>query len=637
MKKFRQAMEIAATSEMAKLVRTNQQHAVESIILTCEQISVQTNEELEKEIAAFRKAWKESMKTGFVDKVYTYFSLLRPEFRTQRRKLKVQYDKLSREFYQAQIDKKTTAYAGMGVEFQGMAQGFEELGDLYHASQAWLSYALTQDDSLRGDDADLRAAWRGYDGCVQNRLKIELKDFRYGEVTQRLEYLEKAGYGGSAEEGGAPVSADAELGSAVVVPLQFETMKAVDDIPRPIYNADEIYAAWQSVFLRGKGSTAKFGAMERSPAVIREGDSEIKVDVDFDGEGDVEIPLTGKITPVTIELGEGASKRPWSFFATIGDQRDTYQGFDMNLGPDDTQMNIYVLGAGTMTGVIGETPVRVIDDNMDGIYGSPPKDWAFMGIRDGDYQHDMDSIVVGSEKRARPWSEFQQIGDSWYKLESLDSGTRLKATPATLRTGELKLKYKGPDLQWAVIRGTDKYENCYFDLLQNGKKAIEVPIGRYKLYAGYVAEGKRRALMKALMLGTDRTGTWQVLEGEETEVELGQPFGFDYQVVEGDEVVKVLGLTVVVTGKAGERYERLWNCAVRPEASARKAGSKRGSKPEKMGVVTGQGDIDNHGWEYAWFPLNIELPKKKGEDGYQVQLVEKKNKLFGKIESEWKP
>ena len=39
---------------------------------------------------------------------------------------------------------------------------------------------------------------------------------------------------------------------------------------------------------------------------------------------------------------------------------------------------------------------------------------------------------------------------------------------------------------------------------------------------------------------------------------------------------------------------------------------------------------------FAWVPYNGTVEKKKVGSPLQIQLVEKKNKLFGKVESEWK-
>ena len=91
-----------------------------------------------------------------------------------------------------------------------------------------------------------------------------------------------------------------------------------------------------------------------------------------------------------------------------------------------------------------------------------------------------------------------------------------------------------------------------------------------------------------------------------------------------------------IVGRGGERYERVWNAVPKPDVSVRKAGSKRGSKGETMDLVLDQQVITDTGdWAVAWFPRDLEVSNKAGEDA-EVQLVEKKNKLFGKIESVWK-
>ena len=41
------------------------------------------------------------------------------------------------------------------------------------------------------------------------------------------------------------------------------------------------------------------------------------------------------------------------------------------------------------------------------------------------------------------------------------------------------------------------------------------------------------------------------------------------------------------------------------------------------------------GWEAVWFPLDLALDVK-GQGEVEVQLVDKKHELFGKLESEWK-
>ena len=160
------------------------------------------------------------------------------------------------------------------------------------------------------------------------------------------------------------------------------------------------------------GSKGVFNAMEDSPAVLRTGAAKASVDVNGDGKGDVEIPLTGKIAQVQINLG-GDAARPWAFLAVIGAERDTYQGINpWNLAPNDAQMSIYVAAAASLVGTVNGTKVRVIDDNLDGHYGSAPKIWRYPGLIEGSNQPDVDTVVIGDAKVARPWSRLQKIGDA---------------------------------------------------------------------------------------------------------------------------------------------------------------------------------------------------------------------------------
>ena len=635
--RFRRAMEINNTRDMEGLCRSHEQHAINSIILICEQISIESSDRLEAEIAAFRTAWTGVFRSGFVSEVYEYFSLLRPQFRDDRRRLKVNYDRFLNEFIKAQNDEDDTAYDSLAQEFAGLAEAFTTIGDDYHTSQAWLNHAIAKDETLRGGDADLQAAWSGYRSSLAARDEIELRDSFHSQMMIRKEALEAMGYGSNVEEGGL-MPGEAELGEAAGFALAFEALEEVDEIVRPNWNADELYPVWGAVYLRERDSEAKFQAMDPglSPTFIRSGASEVTIDTDGDGEGDVGVPLTGNNEYVQFEIGDAEGRRPWGMFVRIGSEQDYYQGIQTNLGPSDLNMSLYVSPAGSMGGTIGETRVRIFDDNMDGIYGSVPKSWQYGGVIAGSFQQDIDSILIEGDDRARPWSEYQLIDESWYQLEVQNGGTSIVATDASVETGVLSLKYRGPDMAWLVVKGTGPYENCYFDVMQNGRRGVDVPPGEYELFCGMVSKGRRRQTMKALVLPGEDMQTWTVVSGEELEIELGQPFGFDFEFVDNGDSVTVLGQSISVQGSGGELYQRLWNCPVQPEASVRVEGSRRGSSPEEMDGVTDQATSGDTGWwTQVWFPYDLELEKRNAEDRVEVQLTEKKHKLFGKVESDW--
>ena len=52
-------------------------------------------------------------------------------------------------------------------------------------------------------------------------------------------------------------------------------------------------------------------------------------------------------------------------------------------------------------------------------------------------------------------------------------------------------------------------------------------------------------------------------------------------------------------------------------------------------ILDNQG-ITDHGWGASWFPLDTKAPTGPGVDAVEVQLVDKKHPLFGKVESAWK-
>jgi hypothetical protein len=570
--------------------------------------------------------------------VYEFFSLIPPSAKEQRKKLKHQYQLQNKKFLDAEREKDKNKFGELGLIMKGLGERFEEIGDYYFASQAYLQWGRANDEPLRGTDADLKTAHDAYLKAVQAREKLELLDIHHAQTKERQQHLEAAGFGDPAK--GPPKAAEPKEGAAITLAPTFELVEEIEEYRRPLFTADSLYLMWSTVQLRGKGTSTKFNGMKDSPTVLRVGSAEVMVDTDGDGEGDVEVPMTGKLVPVQVPIGSGDGQRQWGFLAAVGGTRDTYNGIQYNASASDEYMSIYVAPAGSVVADLAGTQVRIFDDNMDGIYGSAPMSWAHTGLVphwEENYQYDFDSVVVGAEKAAQPWSEFLRIGAAWYRMESADTGLAIKATPMLdLTTGKLKLDLKGLSADWVVVRGAErsKYENCFFEIAGN-RGGVEVPVGMYSLVAGQVSKGSKAQMAKALIVPGRNAPSWTVAPGETTEVELGAPFGFAFDTTEDAESLTVVGDSVAITGSGGESYQRLWNCVVRPEVSIREAGSKRGSKPEDMSGAGTQEELAEKGFQYAWFPYDLVLEKKSAED-HEAMLLEKKNKLFGKIESEWR-
>ncbi len=372
---------------------------------------------------------------------------------------------------------------------------------------------------------------------------------------------------------------------------------------------------------------------------MRSGASDVRFDTDGDKVGDEKIPMTGNITAIRVQVGQGDKKRPWAFFAVTGIQQDSYEGIQVNLAPDDKQYQIYTLGAACLTGMVGTTPVRIIDDSLDAQYGNVPLRYGTPGMTAEQFEPWLDSIVIGKATRARPWSPIQEIDGTFYKLEVRDNGTKLALSPADVDTGMLKLDFKGPvQPTYVIVTGSGDTKDCFFDLVEGGSKGVRVPVGNYALYYGELRKGKKRQMQKVLMLPSLQTPpSWTVRKGETTNVTLGAPFGFDFKYEIEAGKLRVKGKTVVVIGSGGERYERAWNCVPKPEAAWRKKGAKQALGDGKLPSADFS-TIENKelGWTALWFPLDLLVETKEKGNQFEVQLTQKKHDLFGKIESAWK-
>jgi len=639
MKEFRQALAADALDAMVALVREYEQEAVLAVVETCEAIGKGSNDQLETEIDGLRRAWQAAFDSNFVMRRYEYIALLSGVFKNNRAKLMEQYQIKLRQLDQARADEDKGVLPAVGMDMLLAGEGFEEAGDFYMASVCYLNYAECFDEPALGEDADLKRACEGYGFCVELRERAELRDSVHARAKERFDKLEYDGYGDPSKGPEARAAARAKTDvSYAPTPIgaTFELVPEIDEFERLIFFGDTVYQVWMPIVLGANGSSGTIPTLEHSPTVMRNGAVKAAIDADGNGEAEVEIPLTGTISPVRFTLGSGDEAREWAFLATIGHDRDTFQGIQpWNLAPADEILQIYMAPAASVVGAIGDVRVQIFDDNMDGVYGSLPRPWALGGMREGDSQQDLDAILIGDAKRVVPWSELIQVGDAWYRLEHGDGVEVIATKQAEMQTGTLKLDFKGLKPDWIVMRGTNAFENVFVELAAAGKKGVEVPAGTYTLFSGRVSKGRRDQMVKALVVPSTNTPTWRVQAGGSATVELGAPFGFDFDFKEGDGSVTIEGSSIVVTGRGKETYQRFWNCVPHPEASVRRAGSKKGTKGEKFKLIESMEQLNEQGnYDGVWFPYDLTLDAKW--DDSEVQLVEKKNKLFGKVTSDWK-
>ena len=630
---------------MAKLVKAQTANAVAWIVTTCESLADRPDDTAEAFAKVLQEAWKAGMATEFADREYQAMKNLGAH-RRDRNELKARLDAVSNEF-EANLERRDDfAFQNIVDELDVVAPGLEQTGDFYRASEAYALQARASDEEARGEKADLAKVTSSLAHAIAMREKVDLKDPVHAELVKRHAALVAAGHDKPKSGPVAPppeegASGGGEAGAPVTVALTFEAVPSLDAYARPNFMGDDVYVLWAPLPLKAKGSQATFPRIDAAPPALRVAASDVRLDTNRNGqgdEGDQKLVLAGNPLLVQVKLGEGDGARPWAFLAQVGNKQDQYQSIEVNFDASDQSWTIYTTNASSVVGDVAGTPVRIFDDSMDATYGSQPQSWGEPGLTPENFQPEMDSIVIGSSKRARPWSEVQEIDGKWYRIDPDKVGSSFQATPLALATGILKLDFKGPAPSWVVVRGSgDLLKNSYFDLVEGGSKGVRVPVGRYTLFYGEVRKGKKKQVQKTLILPGKNSPSFEVKANETVAVPLGAPFGFDFKFRRDGSKLTVDGKTVTVIGRSQERYERAWNCVARPEVAWRKAGTKTGSKPEKMPVLQGTEGIEKFGWEATWFPLELELDLRQEKDPIEVQLIDKRHDLFGKVESAWKP
>lgn len=625
---MRKHMEIGASEEITKLVRRHSEIAVWAMVALCKAYAAKPSERLIEEIDALRVAWNKAEKSSFADNIYEYYSLLDSATKNELAKATGDYINHENALAKARGEDDDKAILALAPKLLLDAQTLTKLGNDYYAGQAWYGYAFTQDEYFRGDDANLDEAARAYKEVVDSRVRLDLKDKAYAECKARLEQLEKLGASADPNAPGEKKSAITRVGEPIVIPLTFRAEADTTRFERPIWENDEAYTSWNSMYFPGADGTSRVSNMPLASAQ-RTGPSSFVVN---SGAQSSEFKMNGKFMPCEVMLeGPNGNVYPWAFIGVTGISTDTFQGVEVNLEPSDTGLTVYIAPAGVLEGELNGETLQIFDDSMSGVWGDPPSSWSYIGMTEDNYQWDMDSVVIGKSKKALPWSQYQQVGGTWYELEI--QGSTLTAYPVELPTGELKLSFKGAKPDFMVLRGQGPLSNTFVDL--TASRSVEVPVGTYELLMGGLSEGKRSAIKKVIIVAGEETPVWRVPEGEEVEVQLGKPFKFDFIAEDLGDSVQIVGESIVVVGAGGERYERPWNNRPFPEASVRKVGSKRGGKPEDLFSQLDQ-DTLYANWNRGFFPASLELPKPKGaEEGVEVQLTEKKNDLFGKLESDW--
>lgn len=350
------------------------------------------------------------------------------------------------------------------------------------------------------------------------------------------------------------------------------------------------------------------------------------------------IKATTKPTKLSLTgLDKGPDKKPYRydiFLQTPGSQEVMF-GIEMNNAVTDMKyLNLRTRTACYTKGKLNKDNIILIDDNCNGLFGdsySVPSDT----ITYGEYTHwRPDAVVIGKEKKARPWSRYMRINDQFYAMEVDKFGREIRAMEVSVETGTLKVVYEGDvNPGYLVLRLLDDSNPGTFFDVADFKNPVVLPIGEYEIACGKIESGKK--LAKQIRIYNGKAEYIKIFPNEETVLELGAPFTYTFETSYMGKNFTVKGATVNVWGKRGELYTQFFDVVPRPVLSIREEGtSKLLVKGEKMKMPALEDYQKIYGCQ--WHPLDFEFENKK-KAKLEVQLETKSVKLLGgPIKSEWR-
>jgi hypothetical protein len=439
------------------------------------------------------------------------------------------------------------------------------------------------------------------------------------------------GGGGSALGGGEMFAKDSKWVPAaskftVVLPAEVE---------RPSWTSDEYYLDWLSIGLQGKPATKPvesklpFFEICKDAKFVREAEAKYA----FDPGDKTAIPLKlGRPTPFEFKIPNISAE--YAFMAAMGSNQEAIHGTTINVSADENFAQIYYTPAASRTVEIAGQKVRIFDDNGDGKMGSDPWFLKDFGQRMEGPLPVMDSVLLPGAKKALPFSGFMKLGPKWYRVKADSDGAGLKfqSRELDLKTGTLKLDWKGPATakpKYMIFKEGGELTGAYFDLMSN-EKGVEVPAGEYEFFYGIFRNGKGKQVQKfAVVPGKDNKKI-KVDPGATVTVTMGAPFVFQFKSTQDSAEVNVTGKSVEIFGSAGEHYVMLSDETPKPKVEWRKPGAKTGAE---LGEMKRTERKEKEPPSVLWWPADFK-GKKPDSSAVELRLVEE-HKWFGPIASEW--
>ncbi len=349
------------------------------------------------------------------------------------------------------------------------------------------------------------------------------------------------------------------------------------------------------------------------------------IDVDGDGEGDVEAKVIANKASVTeISNGKGRDAEKYALFFATGSATERWLGFNSRF----TENCYFRSGCYREGKVLGQKFI-LIDDNCSGIFGDVRESSDFL-LNGAPQFADLDAMLVGKGSKAAPFSTVFQVGDAFHRLRVKNDGG-VSTRELAIDTGFVKLEWEGARRPSALVIGeVGKFQGAYFDV--SGKDEVEVPVGRYKVAVGKIEKGKGRSLEMAWIMPGEAE-PFEVKAGETYSLEMGAPFRFTFETRDLGNEVMVDSSSMLVYEKTGAMIGRIFPNVLLPEVAIKSDSGSTLAKGEKGRLISQEVYLQSI--DRAWFPADF-VVSKPGGTSCTAQMTLKSHKLLGgPFTSEW--
>ncbi|MEL6716747.1 MAG: hypothetical protein AAFP86_23420, partial [Planctomycetota bacterium] len=202
LKAVEQADRLGDKDRVKALYEDNETLATTLVLMTGDTMAERPGEVLAKRYSLLSKCWTLAFNSKFPRKYESFLSRLKASQIKNRQDYLREYRAAVAKFAEVTATKDSATILGLAQKFQALGEGFESIGDKYHASSSFFNEADLRGEGFHGPDTDLHKVADAVKKGLDMREEWELEDSFYRRWKPFYEGLRGRGYGEEAKEAG---------------------------------------------------------------------------------------------------------------------------------------------------------------------------------------------------------------------------------------------------------------------------------------------------------------------------------------------------------------------------------------------------------------------------------------------------